>query len=584
MSRKSVVSLLLIIFISSFTANIGAQQTCSTTGVQNTAVLLVTFPGRTPPVTAGQVSDVFFGTSTGRSLDGYWREASYGQASATGNVYGWYTLTGSYSCLNMPQLMNDAIAAATASGVTIQNYTRISIVMPNLGCGWVGLTMAGSAGGGCSIWSTPAGTLTASVSFFLWDYMSPRDRGVAVVAHESGHQLGLMHSGLVNASPEVLGPVGSPGALTEYGDNFAAMSAFPLGHYSSAHKAEVLNWMANGSNYQVVQNSGTYVLQPLEMSPPGLQALKVQRGTGNNAWLWVEYRQPVGNYDSTLPTQPFSGALIHYEDSSTIPAHSYLLNFNPGDTTWNSPALVAGKSWTDPYSNVSISVQSATSSGLTVSVNYGAAPCTHASPTVSISPANPSLYPGGTANYTVWVTNNDTSACSSSTITLGSSAPSGWATSFSAASLTLNPGQTGSVTMGKGAPAGTAPGTYPVNASATANSLAGSATANATVLTVPSLTASLSVSGSSFTRRQTVSCTAKVLSGGVATSGASVTFTLTEANGKKVTRTATTDSAGTAIWKYKINQKDPTGTWSAVAQTSYNSQAATSNAVSFTVQ
>src|SRR5438876_1549472 len=166
--------------------------TCSTIGPQNTAVLLVLLPAQTPPATPQFVSDVFFGTSTGRSLDGFWREASYGQTSATGNVYGWYTLSGTYSCLNLPQLMDDAIAAASAQGFNVQDYTRIFTVMPNLGCGWVGFTLMSSSAGGCSTWSTPAGTLTASASFVASAYfgtaytpgLTIRDQAVTLVSHE----------------------------------------------------------------------------------------------------------------------------------------------------------------------------------------------------------------------------------------------------------------------------------------------------------------------------------------------------------------------------------------------------------------
>ena len=33
-------------------------------------------------------------------------------------------------------------------------------------------------------------------------------------------------------------------------------------------------------------------LLPLGGAASGLKALKVRRGTGNNAWLWIEYRWP----------------------------------------------------------------------------------------------------------------------------------------------------------------------------------------------------------------------------------------------------------------------------------------------------
>ena len=197
-----------------------------------------------------------------------------------------------------------------------------------------------------------------------------------------------------------------------------------------------------------VQNSGVYTLQPFEDGPAGLQALKVQRGTGNDAWLWIEYRQPRGLYDSTLSSQIFSGATVHYEDSSTG-AFSQLLDFTPPTDSWLDPALAAGQSWTDPYSNLSISVQSATASGLTVNLSYGATPCTHANPTVGLSPLNPSIPAGSSVNYSVSVTNNDAAGCASSNYSLSSSQPSGWPTGWSSSSLTLNPGQTQSVTMSK---------------------------------------------------------------------------------------------------------------------------------------
>src|ERR1051326_6661858 len=65
--------------------------TCSTTGAQNIAVILSVPQGTSLPagVTPKSIYDVFFATA-GRSLNGYWTEASYGKATATGNVFGPY--------------------------------------------------------------------------------------------------------------------------------------------------------------------------------------------------------------------------------------------------------------------------------------------------------------------------------------------------------------------------------------------------------------------------------------------------------------------------------------------------------------
>src|SRR5439155_15029875 len=292
-------------------------------------------------------------------------------------------------------------------------------------------------------------------------------------------------------------------------------------------------------------------------------------------------RQPIGIYDSTV--WPSSGAVIHYEDSTTG-AYTQLLDFTPATANMYDAALMPGNTWVDPYTNLSITVQSATASGLTVSTNYGAVPCTPLAPSIAASPLNPSLYPGKSVRYSVSITNNDTAGSSSSTFNLSSSQPSGWSSTFSTPSLTVSTGQSRTVTIGKSAPLGTPAGTYAVNRNAADTSSSGSGTANATVMTPPSLTANLTVSGTSFSAPQKVSFTATVLNGGAAASGASVGFTLTKADGSKVSQTVTANSSGTASWSYKLGPKDAKGSYSAVAQAAVGSQTALSNLVAFTVQ
>ncbi len=569
--------------------------TCSTTGVQNTAVILVTFPNVTLPsgLTIQSLNDMFFNSSTGVSLDGFLRDASYGQTSATGSVFGPYTLTGTYaSCADISgAVLNDSIAAAVVGGANLNNYNRVFLVFPDtFNCGWAGFAAIGS----CSL-STPSGSFNASVAYLAASYLATRSSGVALASHEIGHNMGLLHSGTITSATgtDVLGPVTSPGTEADQGDYWSTLGEMVLGLYPAPQKAEVLKWMSSNTNYQVVQNNGTYTLQPLETSPAGLQVLKVQRGTGNNEWLWIEYRQATGAYDSTLlGPEAFAGALIHYEDANTALGHTYLPNFTPTDTTGNSPALAVGKTWNDPYSNLSISVLSATSSGLTVSVSYGTVPCTASTPSVSVSPLNPSTYPGQAVSYSVSVTNNDSPGCSPNTINMASSEPSGWSTSLSSTSLTLSPGQSASVTLGKGVPPGTATGTYSVNLNASNATSTGTGTANATVLTPLSLAVSVSVGGTSFTRPGTVPVIAHVTSGGTATAGASVTFTVATPNGSSATQSATTGANGTATWSYKLNQRSLAGTYTVSAQAGLNSgskkaagtQTVSSTAVTFAVQ
>ncbi len=566
-----------------------AQNSCSTTGAQQVAVLVVTFPGVSVPNFSPTLYEKFFGPDP--SLTGYWQEASYGATSATGSIFGPFTLNAAYSCSNINQFADDAISAAAASGVDFNSYNRVDIIFPgmNPSCNWAGLSSIG-----CYAASTSAGTFKLSTSLLDWTKFS-----LDTIYHENGHQLGLAHSRLRTFGSDVLGPIGVSGTLTEYGDHYANMGASNPGHYAAGQKAEILGWLTSGSTYQTIIRSGTYLLQPYETQTVGLNAVKIQRGTANPGYyLWVEYRQPNGSYDLTMPyaAEPngnvFTGALIHYEDALTG-AQTDLLDFTPSDTYADYPVLSAGQSWSDPYSDLSLSIVSATSTGLTLNVNYsGNVPCTHTNPAITLSPLDPSIYPGSNAAYNLTVTNNDSAACSATSFAMGSTQPSGWPTVFSASSVTLNPGQSASVIMNKTGPAGTPPGTYVADARASNNSYVGSGTANLTVMSPPSLTASVSVSAPSFGLRSTVPITATVLNGGSAVSGANVTFSLTSPNGSTVTQTGTTGSSGTVTWSYKTNSRSATGPYavSALAVLSSGSrkmpstQSATSNTVTFAVQ
>jgi M6 family metalloprotease-like protein len=546
---------------------------CTTTGQQNLAILLVQFPGIPLPstVTPASVWDIFFAGS-GRSVNNYWSEASYGKASATGAVFGPYTLNRSYTCDEYYAMRSAAIAAADAD-VNFRSYSRVFIVFPDPGgCGWAGLGTLG-----CSTLSSADGNFTASSSWLLATYMNNRDNGVRLAAHEGGHNLTLHHASSRDFGTEALGPVNSAGTLSEYGDTHSTMGSWNFGHYAAPHKAR-MGWLT-GSNVLTTESNGSHTILPFETLTGGVQALKVRRGTGNNAWLWLEYRQSLGLYDSTLNSQVFSGGLIHYEDSSTG-TYSHLLDFTTDTSSFADAALTG--TFTDPYTNVSVEVTNASASGLSVNVAYGPVPCVRAQPTVSLSPPNPSVYSGAAVNYTVTVTNNDSTGCAASTMTLSSSNLEGWSTSFSAPTLTLNPAQSGTVTMTKNVPAAFTPGTWPVSATATDSEHTATGNANCTVMTPPTpiYVSQLSVTPATVAVRANVTIQAVITKGsGVPAAGAAVTFTMSRPGGT-TTQTVTTNASGVVTWSYKPTKK---GSYSVTASASLSGSTATGGPVTFTV-
>jgi hypothetical protein len=100
----------------------------------------------------------------------------------------------------------------------------------------------------------------------------------------------------------------------------------------------------------------------------------------------------------------------------------------------------------------------------------GPQPCLRNNPTVQIIPQTQSTNnPGTTLTYTVSVTNNDNSACGSSTFSLSvTQCPSGWTCSLSQNSVTISPGSTdSSTTISITSPSTASSGTYSFTVRAT---------------------------------------------------------------------------------------------------------------------
>jgi len=263
----------------------------------------------------------------------------------------------------------------------------------------------------------------------------------------------------------------------------------------------------------------------------------------------------------------------------------------PSLNSWMAVALDVGYSFTDPVSGTTISTASADSTGATVSITLanGGSNCTHANPTLSLSPSQSAWVSAGTSlPFTVSVKNNDSSGCGASTFSLTASVPSGWTGVVGSPTVTLNPGANASASLNVTSPTGTADGFYTVNATASNSSVPtyrASASATYVIGTSPSLAITVSTGQSTYNVGQMVNITASVLSGNSPAAGVSLNITITKANGSNVTLTATTGSNGLATASYKLKRKDPSGTYLVQATNSGTGNASTVPATtSFTVQ
>jgi M6 family metalloprotease-like protein len=533
-----------------------------TVGPQNIVTILVNLPGYKLPanVTPDFMKGVLYGNASSMSqstpnwyVDDFWQQNSDGQTSAPvtgGQIVGPFLLSSNFNTSSTGTAFCDyidmkqaAINAADAA-VNFLSFNRVVIVMPNNGaCTWSGISSIG-------YWSATSqdGTFNASFHWLRGDLIPTRATGVQLATHELGHGFGLNHArsrAYPGPPAQALGANGAAGVLTEYGDPFATMAAWSFGFYSAQHAQEILGWLAP-SNYSVVTASGQYAVNAYETrGASGLvKALKVLRDAASNSWLWIEYRTNTGIYDSQVPWQSRSGALIHYEDASTG-VYTDLLDFTPATSTFTDAALAAGQTWVDPYSNLSVQVGAITGNTLNVSVNYGVAGCIPANPAVSLSPGNPTVSVGGSTSFTVTVKNQNPAVCPVSTYSLATAQPSGFAGKLSVASLTLAEGASGSLKLTD--TAGTAIGTFPVSVTATDTGTpgaSGTGTANIT-------TASLCVAAN-----PAVSLSPATVS---LAAGASTAFTLTLRNN---------NSSPCAATSFNLTSIQPQGFSGAFSKTS----------------
>lgn len=425
-----------------------ALSSCSPIGAQNIAVLYVTWDGATGLMsTKDEVEAAFFGGDP--SLKGYWEDASRGRTTATGAVYGPYTLARPYTCsaLDLSELAAAAYAAADAD-VDFTQYTRVVIVSPqgpDSGCAIMGTSQLG-----CSQKSTAGdGTFMASTSYLLNWYLTPQVRGAALAAHELGHALGLGHAVSQNFGPgDSLAPLGkaSFGAVTDYSGSFSVMgnAAVQRGHYSAPHQ-ERLGWL--DGRVATVETAGTVHLAPYEAAIAAApQAVKIRRSAAANEWIYLELRTNVGAYESLLNPLAFTGLVVHQQVSPTD-TRSYQVDLAPQTTTTVDGVLAFGGTFVDPWTGLSVSVGQPDETGVDVAISYGAPTCTQASPSVTSATTFAATAAGAPTSFTVTIRNNDAATCAPGLFMTSNLRPTGWGGVISPATLVLAPGESGVVTF-----------------------------------------------------------------------------------------------------------------------------------------
>jgi hypothetical protein len=509
------------------------------------AVILLNFQDdTTQPRTVESTRAAIF-TNT-NSVNAFYKENSFdtwsliGRDNVIGDVFGWYTVPYTKSDCSSTAMANwraSANAQAKAAGHDLSSgYDVIAYVFPD--------SVACSFGGqASSIGGRPAWVMGRAYD---------DNNFVKLIGHEFGHSFNLMHANALrcNSSSGVLSSIGPYCVSYAYFDLYDIMGFYPnpLRHLNVYHKAQT---GSTGTNFippakiQTVTSSGTYTIEPVEKVSQGIQALAIPKtysyklsgytGTTTiNGYYYVEFRQPYGRLDYFPTTDPaVNGVMIYLGGNYNGTAqYSQAIDTTPGSGAFSSyysadlkdAALGIGKTFQDPYANISITVKSVAATGATVDVSLGSVQCIKANPTLTLAPTVQYASAGETKTYTYSIKNNDTSTCPASQFTLTpSSLPSGFVQTPASAGYNLMPGAaaTGSFLVTSGAT--TQPATYSVteNVINSSNTTYQTSSNTSFVVSVPSSTDTMAplVSITSPTNGATVSGVVNVTFSGSDNSG-----------------------------------------------------------------
>lgn len=298
------------------------------------AVLLFTLPGDGGHSWSQEQARSRIFTAS-NSVSAFYDEESYGQISLTGklsangDVFGPFSLSGSPAGCPYQAWNDEADEAAEDAGVDLTGYQHIVYIFPlKSACEWAGIAdLNGSQ-------------IDINGNFF-------DETAKKVIAHEFGHNLGLLHAGSWTCtSGGARVQISNTCTTSEYGDPFDAMGNIGYRH-NSGWNLDKLGILVP-ENVQTVAVSGTYALRSAlapSTEPTVLRIPRTRAAADNSvtSWYLLEVRQTGGIFENVTDAST-SGVSIRATRPGAS-AETVLLDANPATASFSDAPLKAGQTF-----------------------------------------------------------------------------------------------------------------------------------------------------------------------------------------------------------------------------------------------
>lgn len=356
-------------------------------GSPTLAMVSVNFEGERPLPFGNDVIEQQTFEAPGSVAD-YYRQASFGQFTLQGEVFGPITLDpdvldrncSERSLIKLGSLANKAVERQT--GVDLSNFTDYGYTLPR-----------SEATKGCDFGGRTQGNSFVDMETRARYGLTPHKFYKGAVVHELGHVEGLSHANEMRcydgkhqlALFSVRRVMNGNCREIDYGDPVDPMGWGQVRtgtppDMSAINKAR-LGWLAP-RNIRTMTHNGTALIRPLEEPTTGTQLVRVPDGltvNGKHHYYYMDFRQPIG-LDSSIPpaSSLFKGVAIreagslNVNDTSVEPFGNFteFIDTTPKTPSAKDGTLQVGRTFEDSSAGIKIQTLSVSPRGARVRIRF----------------------------------------------------------------------------------------------------------------------------------------------------------------------------------------------------------------------